>query len=68
MAIIQTKTSCRGLKKSCLHRIIGVIIMLYRNSYHGAGLFTQGLTGMGTWKAASANGFGMHHVNLDVYF
>jgi len=37
--------------------------MYFSNGYHGASPATQGLTGMGTWKAGS-NGLGIHHVNI----
>ena len=35
----------------------------FRNCYHGTSPYTQGLTGMGTWKYPFANGFGVHHVS-----
>ncbi len=38
-------------------------VTFYRNGYHGTSPYTQGLTGMGTWKSGFANGFGIHHVN-----
>ncbi|XP_064398530.1 alanine--glyoxylate aminotransferase 2, mitochondrial-like [Halichondria panicea] len=43
-------------------------IVSLRNCYHGTSPYTQGLTGMGTWKYPFANGFGVHHaMNPDVY-
>ena len=35
---------------------------LLRNSYHGTSPYSQGLTGLGTWKYPFANGFGIHNV------
>lgn len=36
--------------------------MYHRNSYHGTSPYSQGLTGLGTWKYPFANGFGIHNV------
>ena len=43
-------------------------MLSFRNSYHGASPYTNGLTAHGNWKYGFANSFGTHHVmNPDPY-
>ena len=69
-------TEAHNLQGFCVWYSINLILILChnclsccpRNCYHGTSPYTQGLTGLGTWKSGFANGFGIHHVSTPKNF